>query len=113
MRPKMASCPVDDPPRMLAQAVVKRAGEEAQGWRRLIAAIIRQAAHKARAGDVRAICWLQDQDTLDTFVTSAGIDSRKVKAHAGRWLARELAKRARKFEAQARRSRQWEAGRPC
>ena len=77
---------------------------QAQGWRRLIAAVIRQAAIEAKAGNVPAIYWLQDQDTLDSYAIVAGIDSRKVKARAGRWLAQEIAKRARKFEAKARQA---------
>jgi cytochrome P450 len=74
------------------------------GWREMIRAVVRKAGDDARHGKPDAFLWLQEPETLDTFVTVAGIDTRAVVQLARKAEQRVTKKRAKEI---LREIRKW------
>ncbi len=80
------------------------------GWRELVVAIVRHAGEEASRGDLDAIFWLQDPVILDSYVSVAGIDSRKVIGLAADAEQKVIRRRARELLARERQRRRQLAG---
>lgn len=78
------------------------------GFRELARAVVRRAAEQAKRGSADAICWLQDEQVLDTFVYIAGVDTRAVIALAQEAEQRVIRARARKILSELKRTVRYE-----